>query len=90
MVVNYDGKILKLTKSKKVLGIVIDSNLTFKEHIQLKTKSEYAALRDLDSFVLGHRECSQSIYIRLAAFSMSQNKTIQINIYETNMKLGTT
>ena len=36
-VVKYEGKIFKLTKSKKVLRIVIDSNLTtFKEHKQIQ------------------------------------------------------
>ena len=54
-----------VTKSEKVLGIVLDSNLTFKEHIQEKTKAGYATLRRLDSLVLGRRDCSQSIYMRL-------------------------
>ena len=59
------GEKLKVTGSKKVLGVVLDSLLNFKDHIQEKTKAGFAALRSLDSFVVGHRECSQSVYMRL-------------------------
>ena len=41
---------LKITGSKKVLGVVLDSLLNFKDHIQEKTKAEFAALRSRDSF----------------------------------------
>ena len=34
--VKYDGAVLKTTKVKKILGIVLDSYLTFKEHIKEK------------------------------------------------------
>ena len=48
-----------------VRGVVLDSLLNFKNHIQEKTKAEFAALRSLDCFVVGHRGCSQSVYMRL-------------------------
>ena len=34
------GEQLKVTGSKKVLGVVIDSLLNFKDHIQEKTKQD--------------------------------------------------
>ena len=56
---------LKVTGSKKVLGVVLDSLLNFKNHIQEKTKAGFAAMGSLDRFVVGHRGCSQSVYMRL-------------------------
>ena len=78
MIISFDGKdvdepvriymgekLLKVVKTKKVLGITLDNKLSFKDHIQEKTKSGFGALRSLDSFVQGHRGCSQSVYMRL-------------------------
>ena len=61
----WGGEKLKDTGSKKVLGVVLDSLLNFKDHIQEKTKTGFVALRSLDSFVTGHIGCSQSVYRRL-------------------------
>ena len=63
--VEYDGKILKTVKSKKILGITVDDKLFFHEHIANKTKSAFSALRGIDGFVQGQRGCSQSVYMRL-------------------------
>ena len=63
--VKYGEELLKVTNSKKVLGIVLDSCLNFKEHIQEKTKAGFAALRSIDSFIVSQRGCSQSVYMRL-------------------------
>ena len=63
--VKYGEELLKVTTSKKVLGIVLDNCLNFKEHIQEKTKAGFAALRSIDSFIVGQRGCSQSVYMRL-------------------------
>ena len=64
--VKYDGELLKVTESKKVLGIVLDSNLNFKEHVKEKTNAGFRALRSLDNFVQGQKGgCCQSIYMRL-------------------------
>ena len=78
MIISFDGKdmdepvkvyigekLVKVVKTKKVLGITLDNKLSFKEHIQEKTKSGFGALRSLDTFVQGHRGCSQSVYMRL-------------------------
>ena len=46
------GGKLKVTGSKKVLGVVLDSLLNFKDHIQEKTQAGFAALRSQD-FVVG-------------------------------------
>ena len=59
------GELLKVVKTKKILGITLDDKLSFKEHIQEKTKAGFGALRSLDSFVQGHRGCSQLVYMRL-------------------------
>ena len=56
---------LKVVKSKKVLGITVDSQLNFREHIQAKTKAGFRTLKWLDSFNRGNKNCSQSIYMRL-------------------------
>ena len=49
-----------------MLGIVLDSNLNFKEHVKEKTNAGFRALRSLDNFVQGQkRGCCQSIYMRL-------------------------
>ena len=37
--VEYDGKILKTVKSKKILGLTVDDKLPFHEHIENKTKN---------------------------------------------------
>ena len=64
--VKYDGELLKVTESKKVLGIVLESNLNFKEHVKEKTNAGFRALRSLDNFVQGQKGgCCQSIYMRL-------------------------
>ena len=65
MKVEYDGKILKTVKSKKILVITVDDKLSFHEHIANKTKSAFSALRGIDEIVQGQRECSQSVYMRL-------------------------
>ena len=78
MIISFDGKeveeqvrvymgekLLKVVKTKKVLGITLDNKLSFRGHIQEKTKSGFGALRSIDSFVQGHRGCSQSVYMRL-------------------------
>ena len=38
-------KLLKVVKTKKVLGITLDNKLSFRDHIQEKTKSGFGALR---------------------------------------------
>ena len=43
----------------------MDNKLSFKDHIQGETKSEFGVLRSLDTFVHGHRGGSQSVYSRL-------------------------
>ena len=63
--VEYGGEKLKPTKSKKILGIIVDEKLAFKEHIASKTKSAFSALKGIDRFVQGQRGCSQSVYLRL-------------------------
>ena len=51
IIIKYYGAVLNTTctKPKKKLGIVLDSNLIFKEHIQDKTNAGFVAWRDLDS-----------------------------------------
>ena len=56
---------LKVTSSKKILSVVLDSCLNFKEHIQEKMKAGFAALTSIVGFVVDLRGCSQSVYIRL-------------------------
>ena len=60
-----DGKVLKRTKSKKILGIIVDDKLSFQEHVASKTKSAFSALKGVDRFVQGQKGCSQSVYMRL-------------------------
>ena len=40
---------MKVVKSKKVLGVVIDNQLNFHEHIRVK--AEFKALESLDNFI---------------------------------------
>ena len=63
--IKYGEVQLKITSSKKVLGVVLDSSLSFKDHVQEKTKAGFAALRGIDGFVVEHRWCSQSVYMIL-------------------------
>ena len=67
VVVKYDGAVLNTacTKTKKKLGIVLDSNLIFMEHIQDKTKAGFVAWRDIDSLTVGNKDCSQSLQMGL-------------------------
>ena len=57
VVVKYDGAVLKTTKVKKILGIVLDSYLTFKEHIKEK-KAGFKALRGLENVIVGNKSYS--------------------------------
>ena len=63
--VEYDRERLKTTKSKKILGIIVDDKLSFQEHVAMKMKSAFNALKGIDKFVQGQRGCSQSVYMRL-------------------------
>ena len=45
--------------------MVLDSSLNFIDHVQEKTRAGFAALRGIDGFVVGHRGCSQSVYMKL-------------------------
>ena len=56
---------MKVKKTEKVLGITLENKLSFRDHIQEKTKSGFGAHRSLDTFVQGHRGCSQLVYMRL-------------------------
>ena len=60
--IRYGEDHTKANSAKKVLGVVLDSSLNFKHHVQEKTKSGFAALRGIDDFVVVHRGCSQSLY----------------------------
>ena len=57
---------LRVVKTKIVLGITLDNKLSFKEHIQRKTKEGFGALKSLDTFAQGHRSCSQSVHMKLS------------------------
>ena len=63
--VEYDGKLLKKTGSKKILGIIVDDKLSFQEHVASKTKSAFGVLKKVDTFVQGQKGCSQPVYMRL-------------------------
>ncbi|MCW4261357.1 MAG: reverse transcriptase domain-containing protein [Candidatus Thiodiazotropha endolucinida] len=63
--VYFGGVLLKIVNTKKILGITLDKNMTFKDHIQERTKAGFGALRSLDSFVQGQRGCKQSVFMRL-------------------------
>ena len=63
--VNYGGQRQRVVKTTKNLGITLDSKLSFKEHIQEKSRARFATLRSLDMFIQGQNGCSQSIYLRL-------------------------
>ena len=56
---------LEMVKSKKVLGVVIDNQLNFYEHVQERVKAGFRALKSLDSFIKGHKGCCQSVFIWL-------------------------
>ena len=56
---------LKVVKSKKVLGVVIDNQLNFHEHVQERVKAGFRALKSLYSFMKDHKGCCQSVFIRL-------------------------
>ena len=60
-----NGKVLKRTKSKKILGIIVDDKLSFQEHVASKTKSAFSALKGVGRFIQGQKGCSQSVYMRL-------------------------
>ena len=63
--VTFGGEILKMVKSKKVLGIVLNEKLSFKEHIQEKTSAGFKALKSIDSFIRGNKGRSQYVSMRL-------------------------
>ena len=56
---------VKVVKSKKVLGVAIDNQLNFLEHVQERVKAGFRALKSLDSFIKGLKGYCQSVFIRL-------------------------
>ena len=60
-----NGMFLKETPKKKVLGMLLDQDLTFKAHIEEKAKASYRALKGLEIFSKDFRGCPQSIFMRL-------------------------
>ena len=42
--IEYGEVQLKVTSSKKGLGVILDSSLNFKDHVQEKTKVSFATL----------------------------------------------
>ena len=58
-------KKLKVVKSKKILGVIIDDQLNFRQQVQERVNAGFRALKGLDSFVKGHKGCCQSVYLRL-------------------------
>ena len=63
--VRLKGELLKVVKAKKILGITVDDKLNFKQHVKEKTQSAFSALRGIESFVQGHKGCSQSVFMKL-------------------------
>ena len=63
--VHLKGIDLKTVKKKKMLGVVIDDELTFHQHISEKTKSGFKALNSITHFGHDRKGCSQEIFTRL-------------------------
>ncbi|XP_045162028.2 uncharacterized protein LOC123526843 [Mercenaria mercenaria] len=63
--IELDNKRVEIVRSKKILGITLDDKLSFQEHIAVKTKSGYEALRNIDVFINQNAGCTQSNYMRL-------------------------
>ena len=63
--IKLGDKILKVVKSKKILGVIIDNQLNFRQQVQERVNAGFRALKGLDSFVKGHKGCCQSVYLRL-------------------------
>ncbi|XP_053379939.1 uncharacterized protein LOC123561196 [Mercenaria mercenaria] len=59
------NKEITVSKSKKVLGIIIDDNLKFEQHIKEKTAAGFGALKSIDMFVTQNSGCTQSTYMKL-------------------------
>ena len=62
---NIDGKSLPQVKKKKVLGVIIDEDLNFKEHIDARVKSGHKALSSIGLFCGEKKGCSQEIFMNL-------------------------
>ena len=60
-----NGTFLKEVPKKKVLGVTIDQDLSFKYHIQEKAKAGFKALRGLQVFTKDFKGCCQSVFMRL-------------------------
>lgn len=56
---------LNVVKSKKILGVTIDNQLSYHKHIEEKVNSGFRALKGLDNFIKGHKGCSQSVFLKL-------------------------
>ena len=63
--IKLGDKKLKVVKSKKILGVIIDDQLNFRQQVQERVNAGFRALKGLDNFVKGHRGCCQSVYLRL-------------------------
>ena len=60
-----NGKELKKVKKKKILGVIVDNELSFKEHVDGRTKSGFKALSGISHFGNEKFGCSQDTFIRL-------------------------
>ena len=59
------GQILKKVKVKKVLGVYMDNELSFKDHIDNKVKSGFKALSSIKHFGNDKFGCNQDIFLQL-------------------------
>ncbi|XP_053385699.1 uncharacterized protein LOC123536047 [Mercenaria mercenaria] len=56
---------IKVVRQKKVLGIIIDDELSFYVHVDNRTRSGFKALRSISHFGNDKRGCDQEIFMRL-------------------------
>ena len=58
-------QVITIVKKRKILGVVVNDELRFRQHIQEKTKNAFKALSSITHFGNDKNGCSQRVFINL-------------------------
>ena len=63
--IKLKGESIEIVKEKKLLGITIDDQLKFEEHIADRKLEGFKAIKGIDFLIQDNHGCSQDTYMKL-------------------------
>ena len=63
--IKLKGQSIQIVKKKKILGIIVDDELKFEDHIASRKLKGFKALKGIDFLVKDNHGCSQDIFMKL-------------------------